>query len=87
MSGLEKEVTTSSMSPKTVCGIVMPISTNDAGTEGHWGEVKSIISDSIQSAGFEPNLVSEADDVGVVHKRIIQNLYENEIVVCDVRRR
>ena len=37
-----------------------------------------------EDAGFEPNLVSNADDVGVIQKRIIQNLYDNEVIVCDV---
>ena len=43
-----------------------------------------ILNDSIDKAGFEPNLVSNADDVGVIQKRIIQNLYDNAIVICDV---
>jgi hypothetical protein len=66
------------------CGIVMPISACDGLTEQHWSEVKSIISDAVDSAGFVPNLVSDADDVGIIQKRIIQNLYDNPIVVCDV---
>jgi hypothetical protein len=43
-----------------------------------------IITESIENAGFEGSLVSSADDVGIIQKRIIQNLYENPIVVCDV---
>jgi hypothetical protein len=43
-----------------------------------------ILSESIEEAGFEPNLVSFADDIGVIQKRIIQNLYDNPIVICDV---
>lgn len=38
----------------------------------------------VKNADFEPNLVSDADDSGIIQKRIIQNLYKNEIVVCDV---
>ena len=67
-----------------VCGIVMPISSIDDCGESHWAEVLNIFSDAISSAGFEPNLVSNADDVGIIHKRIVQNLYDNPIVVCDV---
>lgn len=67
-----------------VCGIVMPISTIDGCLESHWVEVKSIISDAISAAGFEANLVSDADEIGVIQKRIIQNLYDNPVVVCDV---
>jgi len=67
-----------------VCGIVMPISEIDGCKESHWEDVREIIEDSINSAGFKANLVSEADDGGVIHKRIVQNLYDNPILVCDV---
>lgn len=66
------------------CGIVMPISAIDGCTESHWADVLEILTESIEEAGFEGNLVSNADDVGIIQKRIIQNLYENPIVVCDV---
>jgi hypothetical protein len=69
---------------KLICGIVMPISSIDGCSENHWTDVFEIISESIEEAGFEPNLVSNADDIGVIQKRIIQNLYDNPIVVCDV---
>lgn len=68
----------------TVCGIVMPISSIDGCAETHWSEVLEIINEAIDDAGFEGNLVSNADEVGIIHKRIIQNLYDNPIVVCDV---
>lgn len=67
-----------------ICGIVMPISSIDGCPEEHWTEVLSILTETIDNAGFEPNLVSHADDVGIIQKRIIQNLYENPIVVVDV---
>jgi len=69
---------------KPVCGVVMPISAIDGCSESHWTDVLDIISESIEDAGFLANLVSNADDVGIIHKRIIQNLYENPVVVCDV---
>ena len=62
----------------------MPISAIDGCNESHWNDVMEIINDCIEEAGFDPNLVSNADDVGVIQKRIIQNLYDNPIVVCDV---
>ena len=65
----------------------MPISAIDGCTENHWMDVKNILFDAIDDAGFEANLVSNADDVGVIQKRIVQNLYNNEIVVCDVSAR
>jgi len=69
---------------KPKCGIVMPISTIDGCSEQHWSDVLEILNETIEIAGFEPNLVSNADDIGIIQKRIIQNLYENPIVICDV---
>lgn len=69
---------------KHTCGIVMPISEIDGLSDAHWKEVQNIISNSIEIAGFKPNLVSNSEDIGVIQKRIVQNLYENPIVVCDV---
>lgn len=69
---------------KMVCGVVMPISAVDGCNESHWSDVLDILSEAIEEAGFDPNLVSNADDVGIIHKRIIQNLYDNPVVVCDV---
>ena len=62
----------------------MPISSLDGCSEEHWVDVQSILTEAIISAGFESNLVSNADDVGIIQKRIIQNLYDNPVVVCDV---
>lgn len=66
------------------CGIIMPISSIEDCPDKHWLEVKGIIDDCIHDAGFRPFLVSSSDDVGVIQKRIVQNLYENPVVVCDV---
>jgi hypothetical protein len=70
--------------PGQVCGIVMPISKIDDCGEEHWGEVLRIVSDSIKEAGFRPQLVSYSSASGTIHARIIQNLYDNPLVVCDV---
>jgi len=77
----DKSQTTNS---SLLCGIVMPISAMDSYSSEHWKEVQDIIKESIKSAGFEANMVSDADEVGIIQKRIIQNLYKNPIVVCDV---
>jgi len=69
---------------KPQCGIIMPISTIDDCTASHWGEVKRILETAIKAAGHVPLLVSDANDSGVIQKRIVQNIYDNEIVVCDV---
>lgn len=69
---------------KVVCGVVMPISAIDGYSDSHWSEVLQILHDAIKKAGFEAKLVSNADEVGLIHKRIIENLHDNPIVVCDV---
>jgi hypothetical protein len=66
------------------CGIVMPISAIDSCSEEHWRDVREILNEAIEDAGFNARLVSEAEDAGIIQKRIIQNLYEDPIVVCDV---
>ena len=67
-----------------VCGIIMPISAIDGCEETHWQDVLQIISDAVKDAQFEANIVSSADEAGTIHKRIVQNLYDNPIVICDV---
>ncbi len=67
-----------------ICGIIMPISSIDGCQAEHWKEVKDIITESIAAAGYTANLVSDADDSGVIQRRIVQNLYDNKIVICDV---
>jgi hypothetical protein len=69
------------------CGLVMPISAMDGCSVEHWLEVKNIICDAVESIEditFLPKLVSDQDDVGVIQKRIVQNIYSSDIVVCDV---
>jgi len=69
------------------CGLVMPISPIDGCTAEHWSEVKNIIIEAVESIGeprFTVRLVSDADDVGVIQKRIVQNVYSSDIIVCDV---
>lgn len=82
----EKQQTQSpkSQDKKPVCGIVMPISAIDDCSANHWEDVKTILCEAIEAAGYAPNLVSDANDSGIIQKRIVQNLYDNEIVVCDV---
>lgn len=66
------------------CGVVMPISSTGDYTDSHWADVLTIINSAIADAGLEANMVSSADEVTVIQKTIVQNLYDNPIVVCDV---
>ena len=50
------------------CGIIMPISSLGEYSAEHWVEVLGILKDVISSVEFEPNLVSDADDIGIIQK-------------------
>lgn len=73
---------------KTItCGLVMPISAIDGNSSEHWTEVKNILTEAIEGikeTSFKVTLVSDSDDSGIIQKRIVQNLYSSDIVVCDV---
>lgn len=79
-----KERQVADSAPPPICGIVMPISAIDSCTAEHWRDVKAILYEAIEESGHSPQLVSDAEEVGIIQKRIIQNLYENPIVVVDV---
>lgn len=66
------------------CGIIMPISEIDGCSAEHWKDVLTIFRDALESTEFEPLLVSDASETGVIQKRIVENIYNNEIVICDV---
>lgn len=68
----------------TPCGVVMPISTMGDCSESHWADVLAIVSDAVGSVGFSADLVSNADEVTIIQKTIVQNLYNLPIVICDV---
>lgn len=80
----EHEIVNDHKQIKEKCGIIMPISSIDGCSEQHWTDVKEILEEAIISSGFEANLVSNAADVGIIQKTIIQNIYDNPIVICDV---
>lgn len=85
-NGSDKSVVTKQLE-KIVCGLVMPISPIDGCSAEHWSEVKDILCESLECSeefNISTSLVSDADDVGVIQKRIVQNLYSNDLVICDV---
>jgi len=69
---------------KPTCGIIMPISLIENCSPEHWADMLGILKDVCNSNDFIPNLVSDADDIGVIHNRIIENIYSSDIVICDV---
>jgi len=71
--------------PSLSCGIIMPISAMYGYPAKHWEEIKAIYTDVAQQCGFtNVQLVSEDKASGVIHTNIIKNLFENDIVICDV---
>lgn len=66
------------------CGIIMPIADMAGYDSGHWGRVRMALDEAIKEAGYFPRIVSESNETGVIHGRIVQNLYDDPIVVCDV---
>lgn len=69
---------------KPTCGIIMPISEIDGCSSEHWIDVLGILKDVCNTNDFTPNLVSDSDDIGVIHNRIVENIYSSDIVICDV---
>lgn len=67
-----------------ICGIVMPISGIPPYDAGHWQEVRLILDRAISSAEMQPRPVWEGGAADIIHDRIIRNLFENDLVVCDV---
>ncbi|HDC4322853.1 hypothetical protein QK281_08075 [Aeromonas hydrophila] len=69
------------------CGLIMPIASNEGGTAEHWRQVRQVITSAISGLNLKVQMVSESDAVSVIHKNIIQNIFTNEIVICDVSSR
>jgi predicted regulator of amino acid metabolism with ACT domain len=66
------------------CGLVMPISGMDGCSEGHWEDVRSIIKEALLDSAFVVELVSTSNEIGIIQKRIVQNIYDNEMIIVDV---
>lgn len=62
----------------------MPISGTPEYSEQHWQDVALIIKEALTGTNFSIELVSNSDEVGVIQKRIVQNLYGCDLVICDV---
>lgn len=68
-------------------GLIMPISNTEGYPIGHWTEVRKIIEEALSEVDeykFEVSMVSEAEDVTLIQKNIIQRIYEDDIVIVDV---
>ncbi|MEL0639141.1 hypothetical protein V6260_00785 [Pseudoalteromonas aliena] len=66
------------------CGLIMPISSIDGCNADHWEEVRVIVREALSDSGFKVDLVSDSNEVGIIQNRIVNNIYNSDIVVCDV---
>lgn len=80
----EKAKTEENKQTSIICGLVMPISEIDGCSAEHWVEVRDIIEEALAAIDIKTSLVSDGDEVGIIQERIVQNLYDRPIVVCDV---
>lgn len=63
----------------------MPISAmGEEYSEEHWRRVRKVLERAIELAGMRSQLVWESAAIDVIQARILQNLYENDVVICDV---
>lgn len=84
MTKSNKEASPDSTPPNLKCGLVMPISGSGDYTENHWAEVRAVLKEALAGTAFTVELVSDSSDVGVIQKRIVENLYSCDLVICDV---
>jgi hypothetical protein len=73
---------------RAFCGLVMPISAMGRYyTADHWTQVNEVLTEAIQSISdppFDAKLVSVADGVTIIHRTIVRNLSQADVIVCDV---
>jgi hypothetical protein len=72
------------------CGLIMPIAETDGCPASHWRDVKTIIKSAVESipdTKFKVRTVSEGDETGIIHRRIVLNVYEDPIAICDLSAR
>lgn len=70
------------------CGYVMPIARTDGYPEGHWKDVLTILDSVTSDLGIiKKRIVSDGDTITTIHSRIVNNLNEDDIIICDVSSR
>ncbi|MCU7663770.1 hypothetical protein [Bacillus thuringiensis] len=83
-----KNATEQQTSDSKLCGVVMPIAPMNGYTREHWLDIKNIIKEAaedVEGIKFRTEIVSNSEgEIDIIQKRIIQNLYNAEIVVCDI---
>ncbi|MGL6551317.1 hypothetical protein ACSZN3_20915 [Aeromonas hydrophila] len=83
----EQQIAEPQLDKKITCGLVMPISSNDCGTEQHWLNVQKIIRDGLLPLNINIRMVSHSDEVNIIQKNIVRNLFSDDVIICDVSSR
>ncbi|MBC6606963.1 hypothetical protein H8B13_09050 [Hymenobacter sp. BT188] len=66
------------------CGVIIPISDTSGYISGHWQQVLNIVKKAASKAQFTCEIVSDNSFSNVMHANIIANIFNNDIVICDV---
>lgn len=73
---------------KKTCFVIMPISDPSGYEEGHFLKVyQDVFSPAIEAAGYIPHRVDEDSKSGLIQTKIIQNLLEAPMAICDLSTR
>lgn len=66
----------------------MPIARTDGYPESHWKDVLTILDSVTSDLGIsKKRIVSDGDTITTIHSRIVNNLNEDDIIICDVSSR
>ncbi|WCM29209.1 hypothetical protein NDN01_10115 [Sphingomonas sp. QA11] len=84
MAKVKSDDTEGPEAKRDVCGIIMPIAAMPGYDAEHWREVMDIIGRGIERAGRRPEPVWGGGATDIIQDRIVRNLYEQPIAVCDI---
>ncbi len=66
------------------CGVVRPIAAWDGCSPEHWADIQEIIAEACFETGYVARLVSEMTGASVIQAEIVNNLYSDPVIICDV---
>lgn len=80
----KKEKKKDKLEQENTCGLIMPISEIDGCSEEHWEGVKEILEEVAKEVGLNGRIVSKSDSTNLIQYNIINRLYNDKTVICDV---
>lgn len=73
---------------KGICFVIMPISDPEGYDKGHFESVyRDIFTPAIEKAGYTPHRVDEDASSGLIQAKIIENLINAPMTICDLSSR